>query len=104
MHMQCQVQLAGPDKPAEDQGPREVYDYRGNKTLDLGGGAFSARSIAAEGPSHALTWGALKAVRVQLLLLYQERPCARIISHVLPPQMRTLRSRNLLVMVSGYVH
>ena len=73
------MQLEVSDDSAEDQGPREVYDYRGNKTLDLGGGAFAARSVAAVEPSHALTWDTLKAVCVQLLLSHQHHPLATML-------------------------
>ncbi|KAK9799814.1 hypothetical protein WJX73_002530 [Symbiochloris irregularis] len=38
--------------------PREVFDFRGNKTLDLGFGP----SPAAQAPPQGLTWRALKAV------------------------------------------
>lgn len=42
----------------EAREPREVFDFRGNKRLDLG---FSNTGNSSEAPS--LTWQQLKAVR-----------------------------------------
>lgn len=53
----CFAQVKLEERATEAQEPREVFDFRGNKQLDLGFGG-STQSAAQEG----LTWAALKAV------------------------------------------
>ena len=51
----AQVKLQ--EEAAAAQEPREVYDFRGNKKLDLG------FAVASSATPEGLTWNQLKAVR-----------------------------------------